>query len=155
MATIRITRNWSLLWVPALFTVITLALAWAYLSSVEAHRYATPDDTAFIRPLCYILTALAPLVLLTCFERAEEGSPTRPEVTSGSVVVILAVAGAPIAILVLGFLPAAAIGGFALGFLLSGRSVMPGIIGGGISLLIVLGLFYGILDLDLPLWPGL
>ena len=108
---IRISAQWSLLWVPALFTLATLALAWMYLFSVEAHRYATPDDTAFIRPLCYVLTALAPLVLATCFERTGKNSTPKAPLAPGSLLVILAVGLLPVAILTIGFVPSALIGG--------------------------------------------
>ncbi|WP_305984897.1 hypothetical protein [Roseibium sp. MMSF_3544] len=140
-------------WIPILFVLVTLGLAWAYLFSVEAHKYATEADTALIRPLCYLLTILAPFVMWTCVHRDAVAISDRPRLTFGNGIVIVAVPAVLAGILITGFASTGAIGGFFLGYFLSGRKIRHALLASAISLVIVVGLFGGLLDVGLPLWP--
>lgn len=141
-------------WPAAAFVAITLALAWWYLLSVEAHRFASPDDTAFIRPVVYILTVLSPFVLWTCVVRPISAPQRSPATNRGNAVVLAAIPIALASIYFFGFLITAIIGAFALAWVLSGKSIVTALLAAAFSGFIVFGLFESLLDIGLPLFPG-
>lgn len=153
MNTNAATRSFTIKWFPIHFVLGTLALAWLYLQSASSHRYATDADTALIRPVVYLLTALTPFVILTCVERTPDDRQTQDRLPNGSILVILSIPIVLCGFVAFGFAPTAILSSFLLTYILSQGRLSLSIISTFLAGAITIGLFRTILGVEIPLWP--